>query len=254
MNKENWKEKMEYYPEGRLKLRWFVDGQNRIQGLFQAWYPNGVLAKFCTIKEGEKNRQNSYILVPKKEQFEYQEKWLGVLIHEMAHSTCMVHERDSLSYAMEELQAELSSAYIMAKMGVGETIKQENAQYLKIWIETISSNPEIILDVTKHCAKSIDLISQHLLPEQTMLLEKNKQLYKHLQEQKICNRLGVAENQMEDLKLGKPILLKNISAYGMQQNAVYIVKDESCPTGIRCFQKNVSQVPKQTIRQNSRKP
>lgn len=132
-----------------------------------------------------------FIVMPLKEQFPNQEQFYGTLLHEMAHSTMIEHPRKELDYAHEELVAELSSAYAMSQLGVGLPIKEENAKYLKGWIKHISEKPEVILDITKHVTKAIDVINRHINPNRALLIENNKKLY---EEQKSKNNISNKES------------------------------------------------------------
>lgn len=125
---------------------------------------------------------NPHIVVPKKEQYPDQERFYSTIIHEMAHSTMIEHPRKELDYAHEELVAELSSAYAMSQLGVGLTIKDENAKYLKVWIRRISDNPEIIFDITKYVTKAIDTINRHINPDRTLIMENSQKVYDEYKE------------------------------------------------------------------------
>ena len=109
------------------------------------------------------------IVVPKKEQYKDEEQFYSTLFHEMSHSTGSkdrlnrdLEVTDIKKYAMEELIAELSSATMMTITGVAATIKPENLQYLKYWIEAMKEDPKIILSTTAKAAAASNMISEHL--------------------------------------------------------------------------------------------
>lgn len=189
----------------------------------------------------KKTGDNSYIVVPLKAQFLNQEQFYGVLLHEMAHSTMIEAPRKELDYAHEELVAELSSAFTMARLGVGQPIKDENAKYLKAWSQTISDNPEVILDITKHAAKAIEVLGNAVVPGQAQRLENNRKLYADFHETKMLKTLGVAEEQIALIKSGKKVYVDNLTTPEGKKISGYIKRDKSSVSGISFRQKEREQ-------------
>lgn len=140
-------------------------------------------AFFCHPVLDRPSAENSFIVVPEKKQFIQDESFYGTLLHEMAHST-MIEQPRGLSYAEEELVAELSSAYSSAKMGIGLPVKDENARYLKAWMKELSSSPEFLSNVVRNVSKAVDVIDRHVNPEAKNLLEKNREIHQRLEEEK----------------------------------------------------------------------
>ena len=102
-----------------------------------------------------------FIVLPMKEQFNigktaeevYRDgmEYYSTALHEMAHSTG--HEsrlnrqfgaKRTEGYAHEELIAEMTAALVGSTMGFDKKILENNANYLKGWLENLKRNPESI--------------------------------------------------------------------------------------------------------------
>ncbi|WP_203368892.1 ArdC family protein, partial [Cysteiniphilum marinum] len=84
------------------------------------------------------------IKMPSSKYFDNEEDYKAVLLHELAHST--MHEKRlnrsvdlscKLSYAKEELVAELSSAMLSAHFGI-KTDLQNHASYIDSWLKNLT--------------------------------------------------------------------------------------------------------------------
>lgn len=210
-------------------------------------------AYFASPRNVEKTKENSYIVVPLKNQFPNQEQFYGTLLHEMAHSTVLDTPRKELDYAHEELVAELSSAFTMARLGVGQPIKDENAKYLKAWAETISENPEVILDITKHASKAIEILETHVRPDLSLMKEKNRKLYEELHETATLKSLGVAEKQIELIKAGKRVFVSNLKTPKGKQFSAYIEKNKTAKSGLSFYQEKPGKAVKNSTNRQSPK-
>ena len=88
------------------------------------------------------------IVVPEKRQFESGEAFYGTLFHEMTHSTGAEGVLDRIKptsfgseeYAREELVAELGSALVAQRYGMGKHIKEDSCAYLKNWLDKLRSH------------------------------------------------------------------------------------------------------------------
>lgn len=91
------------------------------------------------------------IIVPPKDTFRDQESYLGVVLHEMVHSTGHESRLDrniqntfgTSQYAMEELRAELGSFFIESDLGIKLEDEHFNShtQYLESWIKVLKDDP-----------------------------------------------------------------------------------------------------------------
>lgn len=106
------------------------------------------------------------IYLPLKSQFYTGEVFYSTLLHEMAHSTGIEsrlgrelknHFGDP-KYAKEELIAELTSAVTSHALGIVAGIQEDNAQYLKNWLEAIEEEPNFLFSVLTDVGKASTMI------------------------------------------------------------------------------------------------
>ena len=136
-----------------------------------------------------------FIVLPMKEQFNigktaeevYRDgmEYYSTALHEMAHSTG--HEsrlnrqfgaKRTDGYAHEELIAEMTAALVGSTMGFDKKILENNANYLKGWLENLKRNPESITTIMSDVGKASDMIidkidEQRVALGQTPLKEGN---------------------------------------------------------------------------------
>lgn len=136
-----------------------------------------------------------FIVLPMKEQFNigktaeevYRDgmEYYSTALHEMAHSTG--HEsrlnrqfgaKRTDGYAHEELIAEMTAALVGSTMGFDKKILENNANYLKGWLENLKRNPESITTIMSDVDKASDMIidkidEQRVALGQTPLKEGN---------------------------------------------------------------------------------
>lgn len=120
---------------------------------------------------------NDKIVMPEKAQFVDGESFVGVLFHEMTHSTGSESRLNrikpsafgSADYAKEELIAELGSALVARRYGISKNVKDESAAYLKSWLNSLKESPDFIkttlLDVKRASAmiiEQLDKIAQQI--------------------------------------------------------------------------------------------
>ena len=136
-----------------------------------------------------------FIVLPMKEQFNigktaeevYRDgmEYYSTALHEMAHSTG--HEsrlnrqfgaKRTEGHAHEELIAEMTAALVGSTMGFDKKILENNANYLKGWLENLKRNPESITTIMSDVGKASDMIidkidEQRVALGQTPLKEGN---------------------------------------------------------------------------------
>lgn len=150
----------------------------------------------CPIKP--KNQDSAYysiskdeIVVPEKSQFKNGEAFYGTLLHEMTHSTGSEKQLNrfnpsagfgSEEYAREELVAELGSALVSQRYGIGKNLKEDSVAYLKSWLDSLKESPQFIkttlLDVKKASSvitQRVDGIAQSLNEEKSLDVKEGKQ-------------------------------------------------------------------------------
>ena len=120
-----------------------------------------------------------FIVLPMKEQFKigktaeevYRDgmEYYSTALHEMGHSTG--HEsrlnrqfgaKRTDGYAHEELIAEMTAALVGSTMGFDKKILENNANYLKGWLENLKRNPESITTIMSDVGKASDMIIEKI--------------------------------------------------------------------------------------------
>lgn len=130
-----------------------------------------------------------FIVLPMKEQFNtsknaedvYRDgmEYYSTALHEMAHSTG--HEsrlnrqfgsKHTEGYAHEELIAEMTAALVGSTMGFDKKILENNANYLKGWLENLKRNPESITTIMSDVGKASDMIIKKIDEQRIALNQK----------------------------------------------------------------------------------
>ncbi len=107
-----------------------------------------------------------YIVCPEKRQFGDGAEFYATLTHEMAHSTGIASRLGRYvagdggreSYAREELVAELSAAMCGAHFGFAAMPQDNNAAYLKYWLECLGREPAFLMDVLADAQRAVRMI------------------------------------------------------------------------------------------------
>lgn len=126
------------------------------------------------------NPTTDVLTMPDANSFDQDEEFYSTLFHELAHSTghksrlnrSTVMDRrpgDKPAYAMEELIAELGSAFLCAQAGIAETVIQNQAAYIKGWLRALKSDPKMLIQAAGKAQKAADFI-------QGITFEENEEL------------------------------------------------------------------------------
>jgi len=104
------------------------------------------------------------ITMPVKEKFFSDEDYYSVLLHELTHWT-MHEDRTNrqdkdLSYAQEELVAELGSAFLCRLLNVSKTVRPDHAKYLNNWIEAIEDSEKAMVQAFSDAQKAVDYLTK----------------------------------------------------------------------------------------------
>jgi len=111
------------------------------------------------------------IEMPLKNQFVSGEAFYSTQLHEMAHSTGTAERcnrtdftggKHTKVYGREELVAEFSAALTGVILGITSGIREENAAYLKGWIENIKEEPKFLITVLSDSIKAVKFIADKL--------------------------------------------------------------------------------------------
>lgn len=104
------------------------------------------------------------ITMPLADQFIESDGYYATLAHEHGHWTGHTSRLDrdltgrfgSDSYAMEELVAELTSAFVCATLGVSQTPRQDHAAYLAHWATVCKADSRALWAAASHAQKALD--------------------------------------------------------------------------------------------------
>ena len=109
------------------------------------------------------------IHLPAKSSFTNDKAYYHVLLHEMSHWTGHETRLDrklleqggfgSEGYAFEELIAELSSAFTMARLNMGDSQMPAHASYLKSWIKALKGDKLFILKASTQASKACQFLT-----------------------------------------------------------------------------------------------
>jgi len=117
------------------------------------------------------NKSTDTIGMPKIEQFQSPEFFYSTLFHELGHSTMHMSRlnREGLSYALEELVAEITACFLAGITGISEIVFNEQVSYIHGWgskTETsitewknfIKQNPKSLVQAASLAQKAADYI------------------------------------------------------------------------------------------------
>ena len=107
--------------------------------------------------------------MPPKFRFNDDRAFYSSLLREMARSTGSEMRLDRGIWsdlkgdiAMEALVSELSAASMGALLGLGVTMDAGSERFLKSWVESIDSSPQIIYDAVRESARATDCLGKVL--------------------------------------------------------------------------------------------
>jgi antirestriction protein ArdC len=110
------------------------------------------------------------ITMPLLEQFNHSQAFYSTFFHEIAHSTghakrlnrkevTTISHFGSCDYGLEELTAELTSAFVCAEIGISnETTERNSVAYLKNWKNAIKADKKMFLMASQRASKACKFI------------------------------------------------------------------------------------------------
>ena len=111
---------------------------------------------------------NDTITIPKHDNFMDTEAYYSTLLHEMSHWTghssrlnrLFSFRMNSVSYAFEELIAEISTMFLSAETGLDQTKKHfdNHAAYVASWISLLKSDHDAIFKAVQEAKRAADYI------------------------------------------------------------------------------------------------
>jgi antirestriction protein ArdC len=110
----------------------------------------------------------SAVWMPGFDQFSEASRYYSVLAHETTHWTSHASRCDRQlgkrfgdeAYAMEELIAELGSAYTIAVLELELTPRADHAAYIDSWLKVLKSDKRAIFTAASHAQKAVDWLSK----------------------------------------------------------------------------------------------
>jgi antirestriction protein ArdC len=110
-----------------------------------------------------------YINMPKKESFKSMETYYATLFHELVHSTGSekrlnrasandMAEFGSEFYSLEELIAELGSAFLCFHTGISPLTIDDSAAYINGWLSKLKNDKKFIVQASGMAQKAADFI------------------------------------------------------------------------------------------------
>jgi antirestriction protein ArdC len=107
------------------------------------------------------------IRVPRLEAFRDAESHAATLIHELCHWTRHPTRLDrdlgrkrfgDAGYAMEELVAELGSAFLCADLAITPEDREDHAAYISCWLKVLQDDRKAIFSAAAHASKAVDFL------------------------------------------------------------------------------------------------
>ena len=115
------------------------------------------------------NIGSDFVQMPPFEAFRDAESYYASLAHECTHWTRHKSRLDrdlgrkkwgDAGYAMEELVAELGSAFLCADLDLTPEIREDHAAYIANWLEVLKNDKRAIFSAAAHAQKAADYLSQ----------------------------------------------------------------------------------------------
>jgi len=108
-----------------------------------------------------------YVRMPPFESFRDAESHAGTLAHELTHWTR--HESrlnrefgrkrwGDEGYAMEELVAELGSAFLCADLQITPEVRDDHASYIDSWLKVLKDDKRAVFSAASHASKAVDFL------------------------------------------------------------------------------------------------
>lgn len=117
-----------------------------------------------------------FVQMPAFEDFHNAESFYSVLAHELTHWTKhpLRLDRDfghkkwgDENYALEELTAELGSAFLCADLAVTPEVREDHAAYIDSWLEVLKNDKRAIFTAASKASQAVEYLHGLALPENT---------------------------------------------------------------------------------------
>jgi antirestriction protein ArdC len=113
------------------------------------------------------SNEGNYVQMPHFEFFKDKESYYATLGHEITHWTRHPTRLDrdfgrkswgDEGYAMEELVAELGSAYLCADLGITPEVREDHSAYIASWLKVLKQDKRAIFSAASHAQKAADFL------------------------------------------------------------------------------------------------
>jgi antirestriction protein ArdC len=110
-----------------------------------------------------------FVQMPPFEAFRDAESYYATLAHECTHWTRHESRLDrdlgrkrwgDAGYAMEELVAELGSAFLCADLDLTPELREDHAAYIASWLEVLKNDKRAIFSAAAHAQRAADFLSR----------------------------------------------------------------------------------------------
>jgi len=110
---------------------------------------------------------SDHVQMPPFEAFRDAESYYATLAHEMSHWTRHASRLDrdfgrkrfgDEGYAMEELVAELGSAFLAADLGIAPEVREDHAAYIGSWLKVLKNDKRAIFTAAAHAQRAADFL------------------------------------------------------------------------------------------------
>lgn len=121
------------------------------------------------------NPGQDLVQMPPLESVHHQEGYYATLAHEMTHWTKHPERLDrdfgrrgfgDAGYAMEELVAEIGSAYLCADLGITPETREDHAAYVASWLKVLKNDTRAIFTAASHAERAAQHLHGYQTPEQ----------------------------------------------------------------------------------------
>jgi len=108
-----------------------------------------------------------YVRMPPFESFRDAESHAATLAHELTHWTKHPSRLNrefgrkrwgDEGYAIEELVAELGSAFLCADLSITPEVRDDHAEYIGHWLKVLKDNKRAIFSAASHASKAVDFL------------------------------------------------------------------------------------------------
>jgi antirestriction protein ArdC len=110
---------------------------------------------------------SDHVQMPPFDSFRDAESYYAVLAHEMTHWTRHPSRLDrdfgrrrwgDEGYAMEELVAEMGSAFVAAELGLTPEVRDDHASYIASWLKVLKNDKRAVFTAASHAQRAADFL------------------------------------------------------------------------------------------------